>query len=108
MTDPASDCAAHGGAIWNFVMLEAPHNGTLLLLLIQQDEDHNCGFDDAEITRTMGFNNKDNDEIDEWKFPGWSWTHDCIIEQGHGVPVAWALMPALPAALATRTSESGT
>lgn len=74
----------------------APRDGTLLQLLIQQDEDHGCGFDDDDVTRTMGFNNFDNDEIDEWKFPGWSWTHDCINEQGHGTPIAWALMLPLP------------
>lgn len=81
---------------WNFDMSVAPRDNTLLLLLIRQAEDHGCGFDDAAVTRTMGMNNFDHDGEDEWKFPGWSWTHDCIIEQGHGTPVAWALMPALP------------
>lgn len=85
---------------WNFDMSAAPKDNTLLQLLIQQG-DHNCGFEDADVTRTMGFNNFTDDGVDEWKFPGWSWTHDCILEQGHGIPIAWALMlphpnPAVP------------
>ena len=82
---------------WNYDMSEAPRDNTLLQLLIKQQDDHNCGFDDADVTRTMGFNNFDNDDVDEWKFPGWSWTHGCINEQGHGTPIAWALMLPLPA-----------
>lgn len=80
---------------WNFNMASAPRDGTLLLLLIRLD-DCWCGFDDNEVSRTIGFNCVDNDEIDEWKFPGWSWSHDCIKEQGHGTPIAWAPMPDLP------------
>lgn len=84
--------------MWNYDMKAAPRDGTLLQLLIAHDDGVDCGggFDDDELSRTMGFNNFDNDEQDIWKFPGWDWCHDCITEQGCGHPVAWALMLPLP------------
>ncbi len=83
---------------WNFDMAAAPKDNSLLQLLIRHDDGDDCGggFDDNNITRTMGFNNLDNDGIDEWKFPGWNWCHDCITEQGCGIPIAWAPMLPLP------------
>lgn len=82
---------------WNYDMCAAPRDGTLLQLLISHEGDESwAGFDDNDPSRTMGFNNLDNDGEDVWKFPGWSWTHDFITEQGHGKPIAWALMLPLP------------
>lgn len=90
-----------GGEVWNFDMLAAPKDGTLLQLLIEHDEDdgdNSCdgGFENEVRTRVMGFNNGADDGEDVWKFPGWDWCHDCIIEQGCGKPIAWALMLPLP------------
>jgi len=85
---------------WNFDMKAAPKDGTLLQLLIDHSEAEpdGCagGFEDGPRTRTMGFNNFDNDEQDVWKFPGWDWCHDCITEQGCGIPIAWDFMLPLP------------
>lgn len=87
---------------WNFTMSEAPRDGTPLQLLIRQDDDCNGGFDDNSVTRTIGFSFKDiNDADQEWFFPGWSWCHDCITEQGHGTPIAWAHMLDIPNILDT-------
>lgn len=73
---------------------KAHKDGRLLILLIcQETETFSTGFDDETLTRTIGFNNFDNDGVDRWIFPGWSWEHDCIIEQGKGVPVGYQLMP---------------
>lgn len=87
---------------WNYDMTKAPRDNTLLQLLIQHDEDEGSGcdggFENETITRVMGFNNGADDGEDVWKFPGWDWCQDCIIEQGCGTPIAWALMlPAPPA-----------
>ncbi|WP_425065568.1 hypothetical protein [Reyranella sp.] len=83
---------------WNYDMTTAPKDNSLLQLLLRHDDGDDCsgGFDDAELTRTMGFNNFVNDGIDEWKFPGWDWCGDCITEQGCGIPIAWAPMLPLP------------
>lgn len=82
---------------WNFDMTTALRDGTLLQLLVQSEhEDGQSGFDDNDPTRSMGFNNFDNDNEDVWKFPGWSWSHDFITEQGRGKPIAWALMLPIP------------
>lgn len=79
---------------WNYDMNAAPKDGTLLQLLI--DIEVQDGFEDNNPSRTIGFNNFTNDDQDEWKFPGWSWIHDYITEQGSGKPIAWALMLELP------------
>lgn len=85
---------------WNFDMTTAPRDGTLLQLLVSADgDDDNNGFDDNTPSRTMGFNNLDNDNEDVWKFPGWSWENDYIVEQGAGQPIAWALMLPIPSHL---------
>lgn len=82
---------------WNFDMASAPRDGTLLQLIVSHGNDGSSdGFDDNDPSRTMGFNNFDNDGEDAWKFPGWSWSHDFITEQGKGNPIAWALMLPLP------------
>lgn len=89
---------------WNFDMSAAPKNGTLLQLLIEHDEEGACGggFENAEFTRVMGFNNGADDGEDVWKFPGWDWCNDYITEQGCGTPIAWAFMLPPPSNIATR------
>ncbi len=82
---------------WNFDMEKAPKDGTLLLLLIAPDDNIRNALEDTEgYSRTVGFNNLDNDEVDEWRFSGWDWDHDCFRE-GSGTPVAWMLYPSAPA-----------
>lgn len=84
---------------WNYDMSKAPKDNTLLQLLVKskiEELNYVIGFDDDNPSRTMGFNNFDNDGEDVWKFPGWDWCHDCITEQGLGEPIAWALMLELP------------
>jgi hypothetical protein len=82
---------------WCFDMSKAPRNGTLLQLLVQRgDGDHMDGFDDSNPSRTMGFNDFDNTQVDRWQFPGWNWSHDFITTQGDGTPIGWALMLPLP------------
>lgn len=78
---------------WNYDMKAAPRDGTLLQLLVK---DHNGSFDDANPSRTIGFNNFDDDGEDAWIFPGWNWENDFITDDRAGVPVAWALMLPLP------------
>jgi hypothetical protein len=67
----------------------APKDGTLLRLLVQFDD--NATEDSAEPCPTIGANNFDNDQQDEWKFAGWDWQQDCFAE-GFGKPVGWLPM----------------
>lgn len=66
-------------------MESAPRDGTMLRLLVKFEE-HST--EDAEEAPTLGANNLDYDEIDEWKFAGWCWTHDHFT-QGVGTPIGW-------------------
>lgn len=66
-------------------MATAPRDGTMLLLKVRFTEN---STEDAEVAVTIGANNLDHDEIDEWKFAGWCWTHDCFTE-GKGTPIGW-------------------
>jgi len=72
----------------------APKDGTLVLLIVKA-EDHS--MDDADHSRTIGFNNFENDEIDEWRFAGWHWCQDLFV-QGAGEPLMWAEYPVVPEA----------
>ncbi|WP_219915023.1 Arc family DNA-binding protein [Pseudomonas protegens] len=69
-------------------MESAPRDGTMLRLLVEFEE-HST--EDEGQAPTIGANNFDNDEIDEWKFAGWCWTHDHFVE-GKGTPVGWLPM----------------
>lgn len=69
-------------------MSSAPRDGTMLRLLVEFEE-HST--EDEDQAPTIGANNFDNDEVDEWKFSGWCWTHDHFVE-GKGVPVGWLPM----------------
>lgn len=78
---------------FNYDMSQAPRDGTLLLLLLDPDEKLEHPLDDTpEYSRTVGFNNFDHDNIDEWKFAGWSWCND-EFTRGEGTPIAWMLYP---------------
>jgi hypothetical protein len=69
-------------------MAYAPRDGTLLRLLVEFDE-HST--EDEDQAPTIGANNFDNDEQDEWLFAGWCWTHDHWV-QGKGAPIGWLPM----------------
>jgi len=69
-------------------MATAPKDGTLVRLLVEF-EDHST--EDETEAPTIGANNFDNDEQDEWLFAGWCWTHDHWT-QGKGTPVGWLPM----------------
>lgn len=70
----------------------APKDGMLLLLAVVEDEHH---IDDAELARTIGFNNLWHDGEDKWFMAGWCWSHDHFTE-GTGKPVFWRHLPAVP------------
>jgi hypothetical protein len=70
-------------------MAIAPKDGTMLRLLVQFTD--NATEDSAGPCATIGANNFDHDQVDEWKFAGWNWTHDCFTE-GVGVPIGWLPM----------------
>lgn len=70
---------------WN-PMDTAPRDGTIVQLLVEFDEGNI--HDDNEPQATIGTNTFDDSEIDEWRFAGWSWCHDCWIE-GTGKPIGW-------------------
>ncbi len=72
-------------------METAPKDGTMLRLLVQFE---NCSFDDSNLPCWVcGFNLADNTGEDKWQFPGWSWTHDYILDgSDDGKPVGWLPM----------------
>lgn len=75
-----------------FSMETAPKDGTWLKLLVDYSG-HDATFpmeDSNKPSWTLGFNNFDHDENDEWIFVGWDWGHDCIVETRIGKPVGWA------------------
>ena len=80
-------------------MSTAPRDGTMLRLLVEFEEHPT---EDEDQAPTIGANNFDNDDVDEWKFSGWCWTHDHFV-QGKGVPVGW--LPMLDAPKVTNGTE---
>jgi hypothetical protein len=69
-------------------MDSAPKNNTLVCLLVDYtDGDH--PLEDTQQAWTIGFNNFEDSEIDEWQFAGWSWSQDCFCE-GRGRVIGWA------------------
>lgn len=65
----------------------APRDGTILELVVDCSVgDH--PLNDATLSCTIGFNNFDNDDEDDWNFAGWCWTHDHFTD-GKGRVVAW-------------------
>lgn len=71
----------------------APKDGTLLLLIVSSEEEHGQPLEDANPSRTIGFNNFDNDCEDVWKMAGWNWESDYFTEQTNARPEAWQLFP---------------
>lgn len=70
-------------------MASAPRDGTLIVLFVKPDDESHTSFnDDNEPYKTIGFNQFEHTTIDQWKFAGWDWSHDCITE-GHGTPIGW-------------------
>lgn len=82
--------SSHGG--WNWDMLAAPKDGTLLCLLIGPEGRDNALEDTEAPTPTIGFNNRGDTGDDIWEFAGWNWCQDCF-DEGIGVPVAWRPYP---------------
>lgn len=73
----------------------APKDGTLLILLVEQDlesESSSNPTEDHLAYRTIGHNNLEDSDEDVWEFAGWCWSHDHWV-QGRGKPVAWQPMP---------------
>ena len=70
-------------------MTSAPRDGTMLRLLVAFTD--NATEDTPGACPTIGANNFDHDGINEWKFAGWNWSHDCFAE-GHGKPIGWLPM----------------
>ncbi|MGR7993899.1 hypothetical protein [Xanthobacter sp. ZOL 2024] len=80
-------------------MEEAPKDGTWIALLIAYG-DEDCSFpleDSNDPQWTLGSNNFENDEIDEWYWMGWDWCHDCICETRTGTPIGWMPFPNMAA-----------
>jgi len=74
-------------------METAPRDCTMLWLLVDYSgEEGHSPLSDAKIAWTIGFNNFDHDEIDEWKFAGWNWENDYFTE-GAGKPIGWLPIP---------------
>lgn len=75
-------------------------DGTIVRILVDYsgDDDHGSLEDDnSQPLWTIGFNNFEDDEVDEWNICGWDWSHDCFTE-GHGTVIAWLpLVPELEA-----------
>lgn len=75
------------GAKW-LNMSDAPTDGTMITLLVEFEFDGHPLEDNNKPVVTVGFNHKDDTEVDEWFFMGWCWTHDHIV-QGKGKPIGW-------------------
>lgn len=74
-------------------METAPKDGTWIKLLIDYSAAglDACPLEDsAEPGWTLGSNNFENTEVDEWSWMGWDWSHDCIRETRAGKPIGWA------------------
>ena len=69
-------------------MSTAPTDGTLIILLVEFEHDGHPLEDNNKPVATVGFNHKNDTEIDDWQFMGWCWTHDHIT-QGKGKPIGW-------------------
>lgn len=73
-------------------LANAPRDSTPVWLLVDYTgEDAAHPWDDAKEAWTVGWNNFDYDERDEWTFSGWCWSHDHFT-QGRGEIVGWAAL----------------
>lgn len=83
-------------------MSTAPKDGTLVRLLVDFDAHPTDDNESDPHYPTIGANNFENDELDEWLFAGWCWTYDRWT-QGEGTPVGW--MPMLAPIVAPATTD---
>ena len=66
----------------------APADGSLLRLWVRYPEGGSwTPLDDARESWTVGFNNRDNTEEDQWQVVGWCWSHDHLVEAADDVEV---------------------
>lgn len=74
-----------------------PKNGDMILLLVRknEDEDNWNPTEEAEVFRTMGYNDLDLTGDDEWHIVGWNWSQDCFTESS-GEIIGWMPMPNFP------------
>lgn len=85
----------------------APKDGTLVFLAVEADDSRCCPLEDtAALSRTIGFNNFEDDGEDVWKFAGWNWESDFFTE-GRGNPNYWMPIPAPPKPDAERAIGGG-
>jgi hypothetical protein len=67
----------------------APKDGTLIKLLVDYSgKESRYPLDDLKVAWTIGFNNLDNTEIDEWEMVGWNWSQDHFTN-GKGKVIGW-------------------
>ena len=99
LADKAEHAISAGQQPWND-MSTAPTDGTVIQLLVRKADLPGCidAEEDGELTRTLGFNNLDHDQSDDWHVVGWSWTHDCFTDVTGGIvkPVGWLPLAPLP------------
>ena len=65
----------------------APKDGTMVKLFVDYSKGSNPLLDHKQAW-TIGMNNFDKDEYDEWVFAGWDWEQDCFTD-GSGTPIGW-------------------
>ncbi len=61
-------------------------DGVMYLLLIEKSE---TPLQDSLFSVTLGFNNYEDDGIDEWKMSGWCWSHDHFTQDKTGIPLLY-------------------
>lgn len=88
VTLKAEAAARESSAVTWRPMDTAPRDGQMLRLLVQFTSHPT---EDEGLAPTIGSNNLENDEVDEWKFAGWCWTHDHFVD-GEGEPIGWLPM----------------
>jgi len=75
---------------------EYKKDGTLVILLVCNGNNPNSHpLEDEVYSRTIGFNNYENDGEDEWHFAGWDWEQD-VFREGHARVVKFFPLPDIP------------
>ena len=71
-------------------------DGTLVLLLVYNGNlEHSHPLEDSLYSRTIGFNNYENDGEDEWNIAGWDWNQD-VFRVGRARVVKFMPLPDFP------------